>query len=508
MKNSGLTRQQYAKLNILFSLISQVITIACGFVVPKLMIGAYGSEVYGATASIAQFLAYISLLEGGIGGVARASLYKPLAENDNKKISAIISELEKFFRAIAYIFVAYTIILAVSYKYVSNLSVLDWSTTAILVVSISLSTLAQYYFGISKSTLLQADQRVYITTIINIVTIIMNTIFTIILVEFGCNIVVVKLVSSFVFILRPVALSIFVKRNYNLEKIKEKSTGKALEQKWTGLGQHLAYFLHTNTDVVVLTIFSNLKYVAVYSVYNMIIANIRGLIVSFCSGMEAVFGNMLAKKENEVLNRTFNNYDTLISLVASILMATTASVIIPFIKVYTEGVEDVNYVMPVFAMAFVAAELIYCLRQPYHNMVIAAGKFKETKWAAYGEAFINIVLSIILVIKWNIIGVAIGTLVAIVFRYVFYAIYVSKEILHRSVFVFIKRQFVSLSGVVISITVSIFALGDFDMSNYTLWIIGAIIAFSISTIINFAMNFIFYKTEIKTTIFQRKKVGK
>jgi uracil permease len=64
------------------------------------MIGEFGSEAYGATTSITQFLAYITLLEGGIGGVARAVLYKPLAQRDMDTIGAIIGEIRKFFSVI------------------------------------------------------------------------------------------------------------------------------------------------------------------------------------------------------------------------------------------------------------------------------------------------------------------------------------------------------------------------------------------------------------------------
>ena len=58
-------RQTRAKKNIAVSLAGQIVTLICGLIVPGAMIRAFGSEAYGATASITQFLAYITLLEGG-----------------------------------------------------------------------------------------------------------------------------------------------------------------------------------------------------------------------------------------------------------------------------------------------------------------------------------------------------------------------------------------------------------------------------------------------------------
>ena len=69
-------RESRAKKNILVSLGSQIVVLLCGIVVPRTMIGTFGSEAYGASASIVQFLSYITLLEGGIGGVARAGTKK------------------------------------------------------------------------------------------------------------------------------------------------------------------------------------------------------------------------------------------------------------------------------------------------------------------------------------------------------------------------------------------------------------------------------------------------
>ena len=96
-------RHTRAKKNIAVSLGSQIITLICGLIVPGAMIRAFGSEAYGATASITQFLAYITLLEGGIGGVARAAFYKPLARGDMETVSAIVKEIRRFFRVVAYL---------------------------------------------------------------------------------------------------------------------------------------------------------------------------------------------------------------------------------------------------------------------------------------------------------------------------------------------------------------------------------------------------------------------
>ena len=75
-------RKKKAIINIIFSLLLQLVTVISGFIVPRLFIGTFGSEVNGLVNSIASFVGYITLLQSGVGSVVKASLYKPLAHKD------------------------------------------------------------------------------------------------------------------------------------------------------------------------------------------------------------------------------------------------------------------------------------------------------------------------------------------------------------------------------------------------------------------------------------------
>lgn len=495
----SLNREKKAKLNIGISLLGQLVVIICGLIVPRLIINSFGSEAYGATASIAQFLAYITLLEGGIGGVARAALYKPLADNDMKEISLVISEIQHFFRIISFVFLAYVIVLACSFKYISHISCFDWISTALLVVVISISTFAQYFIGISYAVLLQAAQKTYITQITSILTVILNTLLIAILILLGSNLIVVKLVSSVVFSIRPVLLWLYVKREFRLEKIRNSSCNR-LEQKWTGLAQHFAYFLHSNTDIAVLTVFADLTLVAVYSVYNMVIGQIQNLVAAFSTGMEAVFGDMLAKHEFEMLHKTFNLYEMLISIVSGVLFSTTAVLIVPFVRLYTSGVSDAHYIYPTFGILMISASLLFSLRLPYHAMIIAAGHFSQTKVGAYGEAVVNITLSIILVIKIGLLGVAIGTLVAVSFRFIYYVVYLSREICCRSPRLFIKRLIINVLSFAIIVVMGNTITVHFDINNFVIWGAMGVVITLMALLVQVFLNFFCFRLDFYNLI--------
>ena len=490
------SRTQKAKWNISTSIVAQVVSMLCGLIVPGLLIRSFGSELYGATTSITQFLAYISLIEGGVAGVARAALYKPLADRDIKTTSEVYTEIFRFFKKVGMIFVGYTIVIACCYRYIAANSNLNCLFSFFLVIIISLSTMAQYFWGISNSILIQSDQRHYVLNILSIVTVLLNTVFIICLTLLGCNILVVKLVGSCIYCLRPVILTLYVKRQYHLLPVRECSTSHSLDQKWTALGQHIAYFLHSNTDVAVLTILADLKTVAVYAVYNMVVASIRDFTSSFYNGLESVFGNMYAKKEISELNRVFGYYETLISIVAITLYSTTETLIIPFVRLYTMGINDVNYILPQFAVFAVLAELVYTLRAPYHYLSNAANRFRQTRAAAYGEAVINISLSIALFFKFGIVGVAAATFVATVFRSFFYAVYASRHIIHRRLTLYLKRNILNGLTFVLIVVIGKNIVTLMRADNYLEWPLCGLAVVTVSACITISMNLVFYRRDV------------
>ena len=309
------------KLNIYTALFNQIITIVCGIFLPRILIGSFGSEAYGISVSIAQFLSYITLLEGGIGGVARAELYGPLAKKDADATGAVYYAIKRFFNHVAAIFVVYSLGLGLVYYSLAHVKIFTRTYVFMLVVVISLATLAKYVGGLTNLILIVASKKQYINNLIMAATTLINVIAVALLVYWGCDLIWVKLGSSLIFIVRPILYSIYVKKNYCLPAQVKKR--RILEQKWTGIGQHIAYFLHKNTDVVLLTLLADLRLVAVYSVYNMIISNIRSLTESFSSGMEAVFGELLAKGEFAALQKAFQKYKVLLSAASLILFCCT-----------------------------------------------------------------------------------------------------------------------------------------------------------------------------------------
>ena len=489
--------------NIFSSLITQSIRLVYGLIIPALIIGHFGSNVNGLISSITQFLAYITLLEGGIGPIIKNALFKPLVNKDKNELANILETTDKFFKIIAYVFLIYILILCFIYPYIVS-NQFDFIFTLSLLIIISISNFFEYFVSIKYKLFLQSDQKNYIIDNINLIGYILNLIVIILLVNLGFNIQIIKLVSAFVYLIKPLLLKKYFKKYYDIKP--NKNSKYKLEKKWDGLTHHLAATIQSNTDIVILTIFNSLTNVSIYAVYALVTNSLRSIIISLTNGIDAFFGKLMVEKNNDI-NQKFNRYSAIFYTLITIILSSALILIIPFVSVYTKGVHDANYIQPIFAYLLIFAEFNFVIRYPYSTIVYAKGHFKETRNFSIIEPIVNIIISVVLVYKFGLIGVAIGTLISTTIRSFGFIIYASKNILNVSIKKSLFLVFLSLVEMLIYFGIHIL-IGNIFVKNYFEWFILALIVFIIVTVVTIIINSLFYIKDLKL-IYQklfRKKV--
>jgi len=435
----------------------------------------------------------VILLRAGVGGVTRAALYKPLADGDNNQISGIVNATQQFMKKVSAIFS----ILLLAFAIVYPLMVLDefdyWFSFS-LVIILGISTVAQNYFGITYQMLIQADQRQYIYSSLTIATTILNTIVAAILILSGATIHVVKLGSAIVFIINPIILNLYVRKKYHINK-NVAVNNTAISQRWDAFAQQAAAFVNNNTDVIVLTMFANIREVSVYTVYYMVANGLRRIEETLTNGIDAAFGNMIAKKEEDLLRTNVKLMEFIVFSSAGFVFLCGALLIEPFVMVYTKGIDDISYSRIWFGVLMCLNQYLFCVRLPYQMLVEAAGHFKQTRNGAIVECVLNIVISVILVIKWGLIGVTIGTFCALVYRTTQYAIYSSTHILRRKIWIAGKNVLINIIEAVIVIFI-IKCMPVWNVTGYLSWLIYAVVVGMITMFVIGASSFLFYRSEI------------
>ena len=481
-------------LNMISGVVLQFFTLVSGFILPKIILTCFGSEVNGLVSSLNQFLSYITLVEGGITGVIVANLYKPIVEQDNNKISSILVTADRFYKKIGALFIAYSVILSIIYP-LHFKTEFTFSYVCSLTLILSLTLLIQYMYSLTLRTLLNADKKGYVVNFTQTLIVIFNVLFALISVFIYPSIHVLKLISGSLFLLQPLIFNRYVKKNYKIDW-KVEPDNSLIKSRWNGFAINLAAFIHNSTDVTVLTFLANLKTVSIYSVYSLVSSGIKQMINACLSGIAHTVGQAYAKKNWKELNQKLDIYEYIVLILVFFLFTVTALLIIPFVQLYTKDIVDTDYNQPLFGFLLVLAEALYLIKLPHLNLAYSANKFKEITVPAYIEAMLNIMISVALV-KWiGLIGVTIGTIVGMTYRMVFHVYYTSKIVPGRAQCIFYRKLFLFAAGAGGGF---VFCYKLLPLQTVTVgsWIVHAIFYCVVMGAILLAISILFFQNEMK-----------
>ena len=494
-------RSKALKLNVLTSLLSELVVFICGLILPRLILLHYGSNGNGLVSSITQYLGFSVVLRAGVGAVTRAALYKPLAENDSLTVSRIMVATRSYMRKVGLILAAG--ILCFAFVYPIVIDEYKWSYAFFMVIVLGLTSFADNFFGIKNIILLQASQKYYIQTLSAILAQICSCVISIILINFNVDMLFVKLGATLGFMIKPIFLEIYVKRHFKLDYSVEANNG-LIKQRWDAFAQQVAVIINNNIDIVLITLFSVLSEVSIYTVHYMVVNNIGKIAQASISGVDSTFGDIIAKKEHDNLLKVFSFIEWELFAICVIMFSVTATMITPFIDIYTRSVEDANYHQPLFAFLMTFVTMFNCFRVPYQCLVEASGHFKQTRNGAILEVIINLLVSIILLIKFGIIGVIIGTFAACIVRTVQYSLYAAKNILKISCFKVITKYFIyNMLFVVNYVFCSRYIVSD--ISNYWEWILLSVKVGAIAILSTTFISVLFNKNDVMYLLIRIKK---
>jgi hypothetical protein len=142
--------------------------------------------------------------------------------------------------------------------------------------------------------------------------------------------------------------------------------------------------------------------------------------------------------------KMYDCYEVYYTAITFALYSVTNYFILPFLKLYTGGVTDINYIDYVLPYLFVFVNLLSSGRNAPNNVINFEGHFKQTQSRSILEAVINLGVSLLCVQFMGIYGVLIGTIAALFYRTNDIIIYANKRILKRSPMITYKRWFVDL----------------------------------------------------------------
>jgi len=158
------SRIQNSKLNILFGFANSFITTILGFVTRSVFIYTLGVNYLGLNGLYTNILSLLSLAELGIGSAITFSLYKPIAEHDNKKIKALMQLYKSAYQKIGIIILVVGLSLVPFLKYLVNFQQnVDINYQLIYVLFLADSVISYLFFAY-RSVIVYANQKGYVLT--------------------------------------------------------------------------------------------------------------------------------------------------------------------------------------------------------------------------------------------------------------------------------------------------------------------------------------------------------
>lgn len=447
-----------AKRGIIYGMISKVVSLLLPFFAQNIMINALGSEYLGVKGLFTSILQVFSLAELGFGSAIVYSMYKPIADGNEKLINALL----RLFRKI-YFFVG-LIILFLGLVLIPFLPLLihgecpsDLNLTVIYLLYLA-NTVLSYWLFAYRSSLFSAYQRFDVSSIVYTITAILTNVFQIIVLLVFKNFYFYLVISVIFTVINNLILYYSSKKmfpNLNPDGIVDDDTKKEIKEKLKGIWVYKVCGVTRNAfDNIFVSMFLGLKVTAMYSNYFYILSAVSGFLSIIIASLVAGVGNSIKLNSPEKNRCDLEKVDCVYTVISGWCMTCMIGLYQPFIELWVG--KDLQFPFPIAILFGVYFYLLQIgnIRSLYAD---AAGLWWENRYRTIAEAIANIVLNLLFVMWWGVYGVIAATMITIVFGFIYAA-----KIIYRCYFkdglktYFVQHIILAISsGIVCFITVFI-----------------------------------------------------
>lgn len=461
------------KKNIYINLFVTIIIGVLGFVVNKVFSNTMGGETLGLMRLFTQMVAYLNLADLGIAVSSSYALYKPLENNDIKRVSIIVSTIDYFYKRIALIILIVGLLGNIFLSKLINtniygnyiyiywmLFVINTSLSYIFAKYSVLFTANQEYAFVRK---VQGSSRILVNILQLVILVLTRSFLFYIIIMIGQNL------YNYYFFYRH-----FKNKYKKIEKVKAREKEIIKDMKnlfWHSIAGLVVY----NTDFILLSKFTSLETVAIYSTYLIVYQMILTTIGILTPVLTPRIGKFIAQHNKLEIYKYWEKLHLLYMIVGTIITITSYYMLNSFIRLWM-GLE---YVMPILTISLLLVNLFFQMTRCMMEVFKTNSGFYDDIYNPILESIINLVISLVLVQKIGLNGVIIGTISSnIVIVYILKPVMVFIRCFDKKVldYIFIYTKYMLLVGT--TIVISKRAMEYFNLittiDSWFNWIISAI----------------------------------
>lgn len=419
----GRTRRAF--VNIIWGFIEKMITLICPFIIRTIMIYKLGNEYLGLNGLFTSILQVLSLAELGFGDAIVFSMYKPIIENDNKMLSALLNLYKKVYRIIGMVILCVgLLILPFITKFVKGGYPSEVNIYVLYCIYL-FNTVISYFLFAYKESLLKAHQRNDVNSRIlsgcNIVMYVLQIIVSLLFSNYYLYIVIMPVTTIVLNCVR----SLFVKKMYPqivCEGHIEKDAVIGLSKRIIGLTLNkLAQVCRNSFDSIIISSFLGLVILARYQNYYYIISALTVMVSIITTAVGAGIGNSIAA---ETVEKNYSDYKEFLFIYNWIACFCTVCMLClyqPFIELWVGKSNVLPLSTVILCCIYFYTMKLGDIAAVYRQ---AAGIWWEDKFRPIVESVVNLAVNIVLVKYIGVDGVLVSTIISIVCINIPWATYV------------------------------------------------------------------------------------
>ncbi len=433
--------------NLILSWLGYFAVILATFIGRKVFVDMLGSMYLGVQALFTNILSCLNLADLGLSVAITYSLYKPLAENDTEKISAILSLFHK-----VYLIVGVTVgviglgLTPFLHFFINEMPKgLAYSKIQVYFVLFVLNN-SLNYFMYYKAVLINADQKKYIVELNYSINMIAMTVIQILILICFKSFLLYLIIQLIFTGVRNMSISLIANRQYPYLKDKTSYSLSKQDKKELTMGvagmmfQKLGTVVVNSTDNIIISKFISIIIVGIYSNYYSIISAINMVLNQVFKSALASVGNFNVTAKKEELADVFDKSLFVNFWIHGFCSIALTCLLNPFIHIWL-GKDYLLEMKVVIILGF--NFYLNGMRQTSLMFNDALGLYWKNRYKPIFEALVNLAMSLILVRFWGIQGVFLGTTCSIIFVCMWAEPYIIfKYVLKRNLAVYFRKYLV------------------------------------------------------------------
>lgn len=409
-------RTENASRNIIFGSVLKIYQIAVPFLMRTAMIYFMGVQYLGLNSLFSSILQVLNLAELGVGSAMVYSMYKPIAEDDEMAICALMRLYRMYYRAIGLVIAVVGLLLTPFIpKLISGGLPPELNIYILYLLNLSVTVLSYWLFAY-KNSLLQAHQRVDVSSKVTLVTNTVQYVLQFIVIITIKNYYIYVLVALATQALTNIVTAIVATKMYpdyhprgRLAKGKVREINRRIQDLFTS---KLGGVIVNSADTVVISSFLGLTTLAIYQNYYYILTSIIGFVGIIFQSCTAGIGNSVIVESKEKNFVDLKKFTFLISWIAGFCTCCFLCLYQPFMEIWVG--KDLMLAFSA-VVCFCIYYFVYEINQLLNTYKDAAGIWHEDRFRPLVTALSNLFMNLIMVQFWGIYGVILSTVLSTVF---------------------------------------------------------------------------------------------